>query len=57
MRIYNVLGQEVRALVDEVQEAGYKSVSFDAFELPSGVYFYKLTAGGSTQVKKMLLAK
>ncbi|MBI4548156.1 MAG: T9SS type A sorting domain-containing protein [Ignavibacteriae bacterium] len=57
LKIYDVLGREVRSVVDEFQTAGYKSVEFDASTLPSGVYFYRLTAGRFTDVKKMLLAK
>ncbi|MDI6767702.1 MAG: T9SS type A sorting domain-containing protein [Bacteroidota bacterium] len=54
--VYNVLGQVVRTLVDEVQDAGYKFVEFDATGLPSGVYFYQLKAGRYYEVKKMLVA-
>jgi len=57
LTIDDVLGREVAILVDRHEEAGYKSVSFDASSLPSGVYFYRLTAGRYTDVKKMLLAK
>jgi hypothetical protein len=57
LTIYNVLGQEVRTLVNETEQAGYKSVSFDGSSLASGVYFYRLAAGSFTDVKKMLLIK
>ncbi len=55
--IYNMLGQEVATLVDEVQEPGYKSVEWDASRQPSGVYVYRLTAEAFTDVKRMILIK
>ncbi len=57
LKVYNLLGQVIATLVDGVETAGYKSVTFDAGSYESGVYFYKLTAGSFAQVKKMLLAK
>lgn len=45
------------ALVDEKQDAGTHIVRFDGSRLASGVYFYRLTAPGIMQVKKMLLTK
>jgi hypothetical protein len=55
--VYNVIGQEVAVLVDEVQQSGYKSVDFNASSLPSGVYLYKLTAGNFAAVKKLVVLK
>lgn len=55
--VYNVLGQEVARLVDGVESAGYKTASFDASNLQSGVYFYRFNAGNFKAVKKMLLLK
>ena len=65
LKIYNLLGQVVTTLVNETQEAGYKSASFDASKMPSGLYFYWLTAhrqdgvqsGQFMDVKKMLLLR
>ena len=57
LKIYNILGQEVVTLVDAVQEAGRKIVSWNASQLASGVYFYRLNAGEFSGVKKMLLTK
>jgi hypothetical protein len=57
LTLYNVLGQEVTALVGKEQHAGTYSVPLDASRLPSGVYFYKLRAGSFTAVKRMLLLK
>lgn len=57
LEIYNVLGQEVARLVDEMQDAGFKSVGWDGAKFSSGLYFYKLTAGDFTGVRKMILLK
>jgi hypothetical protein len=55
--VYNVLGQEVAKLADDVQAAGYHTVTFDASSLGSGVYLYRLVAGKEVFLKKMLLVK
>jgi len=57
LSVFNLLGQEVRTLVNDIQGPGYKSVSFDAGGLPSGVYTYRISAGTFTDVKRMLLLK
>jgi hypothetical protein len=57
LKVYDVLGKEVANLVDEVQSAGYKSAMFDGSGFPSGVYFYRLTAGTFVEMKKMIFAK
>jgi len=57
LKVYNVLGEEVVTLVNEVQNEGYKSVTFNAITLPSGMYFYRLIAGDFTAMKKMILLK
>jgi hypothetical protein len=55
--VYNSLGQEIKTLVNQYQSSGSYVVQFDASELPSGVYIYKLTSGNFSAVKKMLLTK
>lgn len=57
LNIYDVLGTNVATLVNEIKEAGNHSVKFNAENLPSGIYFYELNAGGFVQTKKMNLMK
>jgi hypothetical protein len=57
LRVYNVLGQEVAELINNEINAGTHRVNFNASNLPSGVYFYKLESDNNSQVKKMLLLK
>ncbi|MBI3189269.1 MAG: T9SS type A sorting domain-containing protein, partial [Ignavibacteriales bacterium] len=57
LKIYNVLGEEVETLVDELQVAGFKSQEWIPTSLPSGVYIYRLNAGNFTDVKRLLLIK
>lgn len=57
LTVYNSLGEEVARLVDQFVEAGTHEVDFNAANLPSGLYLYKLNAGSFTSVKKMVLMK
>jgi hypothetical protein len=55
LKIYNILGQHIATLIDEVQEPGEQSVQWQAFGTPSGVYFYTLRAGDFVDSKKLLV--
>ncbi len=57
LKIFNVLGQEVQSLVDEVQQPGSYRVSFDGSKLASGMYFYRLVTGEKAEMRKMVLLK
>ena len=59
LKIFNILGQEVATLVDEVKEPGYYTVTWDASDMASGVYFYRLTVGDGewSQTRRMVLVK
>jgi hypothetical protein len=55
--IYNIEGQTVTSLVDGFLNAGYHNAEFNASNLPSGVYFYKIIAGDFVDLKRMVLLK
>ena len=62
LAVYNLLGQEVRLLVDEVKAAGFQAVVWDGRDgrghaVASGVYLYRLRAGAFTEARKMILLK
>ncbi len=57
LKVYNVLGQEVATLFEGERQAGEYAVNFNASQLTSGVYFYRLQAGNSSITKKMILMK
>jgi len=57
LTIFNINGREVALLVDESMPQGSHSVRWNAQNLPSGIYFYRLSAGGFSQTRKMLLLK
>lgn len=57
LKLFDVLGREVATLVNSEQGAGYKSVSWNGEKVPSGIYFYRMTAGAFTETKKLLLLK
>jgi photosystem II stability/assembly factor-like uncharacterized protein len=55
--MYDVLGREVRVLLEDIKNPGEHKLKFDASALSSGVYFYKIEAGSYTETKKMVLIK
>jgi hypothetical protein len=62
LTLYNILGQEIKTLVNEVKDAGTHTLNFDASDLNSGVYVYKIESGSPegqafTQARKMTLVK
>jgi hypothetical protein len=57
LKIYDILGNEVATLIDEYREAGRYKLEYDASNLASGVYIYKLTAGSFVSSKKMMVIK
>jgi len=62
LKIYNILGQEVKTLVDEIKPAGFYSVKWNARndfgrELASGIYFYRISAGDFNKTMKLILIK
>jgi ligand-binding sensor domain-containing protein len=57
LKVYDILGKEVRTLVNGRQPAGQHRVSFEANGLPSGVYFYRIKGGAFVQTKKLTLLR
>ncbi|MCZ7610242.1 MAG: T9SS type A sorting domain-containing protein [Ignavibacterium sp.] len=57
LKVYDILGSEVAALVNEEQKAGYKEVKFNAVNIASGMYVYRLQAGNYISTKKMMLLR
>ncbi len=57
LRIYDILGRQVASLLNKSMNPGNYEVHFNASDLPSGLYFYRLTAGKYIAVKKMMLLK
>jgi len=57
LRVYDLLGQDVAALVNERKAPGSYAVAFDATDLPTGVYFYRLSVNGFTSTRKLALLR
>ncbi|MBI5403748.1 MAG: T9SS type A sorting domain-containing protein [Ignavibacteriae bacterium] len=57
LKVYDITGKEITTLVNEKQSPGTYEVKFEAGDLPSGVYFYKLTTEDYSETRKMILLK
>jgi hypothetical protein len=57
LKVYNVLGQEVATLVNEVKQPGTYTVQWDASGMASGMYFYRIQAGDFVATRRLLLLK
>ncbi|MEO8666343.1 MAG: T9SS type A sorting domain-containing protein, partial [Ignavibacteria bacterium] len=57
LKVYDVLGKEVSVLLSQRQNAGKYSLNFNASNLTSGVYFYKIESGNFNEIKRMVLLK
>ena len=57
LAVYDVTGNEIAVLVNEERAPGDHFVTFDASNLPGGVYFYRMQADGYTSTKKLVLLK
>ncbi|MCF8241657.1 MAG: T9SS type A sorting domain-containing protein, partial [Melioribacteraceae bacterium] len=57
LKVFDVLGREIKTLINKPMQPGKYKVEFDASELSSGVYFYTLSSGEFNQTKKFMLLK
>lgn len=57
LKVFDLLGREITTLVNSLEDAGEKSVNFNAGNLASGIYYYKLESEATAQIKKMVLIK
>ena len=57
LKVFDMLGNEVATLISEEKQAGYHTISFNADNISTGVYFYRLQAGEFVSTKKLILIK
>ncbi|MCB9070487.1 MAG: T9SS type A sorting domain-containing protein [Calditrichae bacterium] len=57
LTVFNLAGQEVAKLVNEQRNAGRHEITFEAGNLPSGIYFYRIQAGNYISTRKMMLVR
>jgi hypothetical protein len=57
LTVYDLLGREIQTLIDDFRRAGFHTTTFDATDLPSGMYFYRLQVGEAVQTRPMVLLR
>lgn len=57
LKVYNALGEEITTLINGFENAGLKSINFNASDLPSGIYYYRIQTDNLVETKKMILLK
>ncbi|MDP3829934.1 MAG: T9SS type A sorting domain-containing protein, partial [Ignavibacteriaceae bacterium] len=57
IKVYDILGKEIQTLLNEYKTTGSYEVEFDASNLPSGIYFYRMVSGNYPEAKKMVLLR
>jgi len=57
LKVYDILGREVKTLLNEFRKAGHHEIEFNASQLASGMYVYRMTSGSFSQIRKMMLVK
>ncbi len=57
LKVFDITGREVAVLVNDVKESGAYTIDFNAGNLPTGIYFYRIDAGSFSQIRKMMLVK
>jgi len=57
IKVFNIIGKEIAALVNGNKKSGDYSVKFNAINLSSGIYFYRMQAGSFVETKKLILIK
>ena len=57
LKLYDIMGREMKTLVNEVQTSGYYTIDFNASSFSSGVYYYTISSGSFVSTKKMMLLK
>lgn len=57
LQVYDILGKEVKILIDEYKSAGSYEIEFNSLDLPTGIYFYRIISGGFFSTRKMVLIK